>query len=65
MTSLFPQDWSDLIDRMLADINGPLVDKLLKFHTKSSDVKTECDSDCRRAFVCKFKQARPGSLISC
>ena len=30
MTNLFPQDWSDLLDKMLGDLSGPLAAKLYK-----------------------------------
>jgi sphingomyelin phosphodiesterase len=65
LKSLFPQDWSNLIDRMLNDINGPLVDKLYNFYSKSADVQSPCDSNCRRSFVCGYKQARSRPLIPC
>lgn len=65
MTSLFPEDWNELINRMLADIDGPLVDKLIAYWTKSAVLDEECDSKCRRDFVCKFKQARSATQIPC
>lgn len=58
MNSLYPSDWDDLLNRMLKDLNGPLVDKLYKFSSKSSDVQDSCDLECRKRFVCDYKQNR-------
>ncbi len=55
MENLYAQDWADLIERMLADLNGPLVDKLLKYNIKMADVPINCDLNCRRDFVCGYK----------
>ena len=66
MTSIYAQDWSNLIDQALADLNGPLVDKMLAFYSKSSDIKnSNCDKVCRKKFLCKFKQARSDYFIPC
>jgi hypothetical protein len=68
MKSVFPQDWADLLDRILADLNGPLFEKLYQFYWKSSgaEARPKCDdTQCRKEFVCKFKQARPDDLIDC
>ena len=65
MTGVYPQDWADLLDRMLVDLEGPLVDNLLLFNRKSADVKSDCNQDCRRGFVCDFKQARADSFVPC
>lgn len=65
MTNLFPSDWNNLVNKMLADLNGPLVDKLYKYYTKSSDVADACDETCKRNLLCGFKQARSINYIKC
>lgn len=50
---------------MLDDLNGTNVDKLLKFNSKSADVTDNCDIECRKSFVCGFKQARSDYFIPC
>ncbi len=55
MKNVYPQDWADLIERMLGDLNGPLVDKLLLFNAKMADIPINCDLTCRRNFVCGYK----------
>ena len=70
MASLYPQDWGSLLDRMLMDLNGTLVSKLYEFYSSSADGWNFCDSakdqmDCRKSFVCTFKQARSDNFISC
>lgn len=65
MPSVYAQDWSDLINKMLGDLNGPLVDKLLLFNSKSADVPINCDTNCRKNFVCGYKQAGPRPFIPC
>ena len=61
MTSLFPQDWADLIEYMLTNLESPLVDALYSYYYKKSDAAPSCDFNCRKAFVCHFKQAQTGS----
>ena len=58
-------DWANLIDSMLDDLNGTYVDKLRKFNSKSADVADNCDIECRKSFVCDFKQARSDYFIPC
>ena len=65
MSNLFPSDWNNLVDKMLADLNGPLVDKLYKYYTKSSDEASVCDQICRQDLLCGFKQARSLNYIKC
>lgn len=65
LPSLSPEDWDKLINYMLKDLNGPLVDKLYKYHVKSADGQKSCDLNCRRQFVCNFKQARSDRFIPC
>ena len=65
LENLYPQDWGDLLDDMLLDLNGPLVDKLYTFSSGSADGQDTCDLKCRKEFVCKFKQARSDNFISC
>jgi hypothetical protein len=55
MKGLYAADWDHLINRMLDDLNGPLVDKLLRFNSKLADVPIACDTNCRRGFVCGYK----------
>jgi hypothetical protein len=65
MTSVYPQDWAKLLDRVLANTDGPLADKMYNYYWKSSQMKPQCNSYCKRKLFCGFKQARPGNLISC
>lgn len=65
MTNLFPSDWDNLVNTMLNDLNGLLVDKLYTYYTKSSDSGSKCDTDCRKALLCDFKQARSINYIKC
>ena len=50
---------------MLNNLNSPLVDNILKFYTKSADVISPCDNNCRKNFLCGFKQARSDSFVPC
>ena len=65
MTTLFPADWSALVDRASRDLNGTDFNNLFKFFDKSSDVARECDEDCKKKFACHFKQARYDEFIPC
>lgn len=65
LSALNPQNWANLLDEMLKDLNGPLVDKLLKYYTKSVDTNSKCDQNCRKGFVCGFKQGRSDSFVPC
>jgi len=65
LSALYPQNWANLLDEMLNDLNGSLVDKLLKYYTKSVDTNSKCDKICRKEFVCSFKQGRSDSFIPC
>ena len=65
MKSLYPEDWKNLIDEMLNDLNGPLVDKLYRYNVKLADNQPSCDTGCRKSFLCGFKQARSDNFISC
>ena len=65
LTSVYPNDWNNLINYMLNNLNSPLVDNILKFYTKSADVISPCDNNCRKNFLCGFKQARSDSFVPC
>ncbi len=70
MESLYPQDWGNLLDSMLMDLNGSLVEKLYKFYSSSADGLNFCENskdlmECRKNFVCTFKQARSDKFIQC
>jgi hypothetical protein len=65
MTALYPQSWADLLDEMLKNLNSPLVDKLLTYYSKSVDSNSKCDQNCRKEFLCGFKQGRSDSFIPC
>ena len=62
MKNLYPADWDDLLNRMLLDLDGPLVDKFLRFYSKMADIPYNCDKKCRKDFVCGNKfYSRPFS----
>ena len=65
LTSVYPNDWNNLINYMLNNLNSPLVDNILKFYTKSADVSNICDDSCRKILLCRFKQARSDDFIKC
>ena len=63
MKQLFPNDWSDFLDRLQNDIDGPLMELVSKYHRKSSGVS--CDHNCRRALLCTLKSARSEDPHAC
>ena len=65
MSTLFPQDWSDLVDQVSQNPNGTLLNKLYKFSSKLSDYAKTCDLNCKKSFACHFKQARYEDFIPC
>jgi sphingomyelin phosphodiesterase len=65
MKNLLPVEWDYLLNKMLNDVNGTLVDKLYAFYNKKSDSATSCDTECRRSLLCGFKQARSVDYIKC
>lgn len=65
LENLFPQDWANLIDSIIKDLNGPLFDKVYKYYSKSSDAQQNCDDKCRIKFICDFKEARSDGNIPC
>lgn len=65
MKSLYGPDWDDLLNKMLNDLNGPLVDKLWRFNSKLSDAQGNCDLECRKKFVCGFKLDGTYGSVKC
>lgn len=65
LSSLSPQNWADLVERMLANVSDPLVDKIYNFYSKSSDSFPDCNSNCRRTLLCSFKQSRSDNFMHC
>ena len=65
LENLFPQDWNNLLDEMLDNLNGDLSTKMWRFYSKSSDTFPECDLNCRKKLLCSFKQSRSDSFIPC
>ncbi len=63
MKQLFPNDWSDFLDRLQNDIDGPLMQLVSKYHRKSSGA--DCDHNCRRGLLCKLKSARSEDPHAC
>ena len=56
MKNLFPTDWNDLLERLVADIDGPLMGLVQKHYRKSHEV--DCNHSCRRQLLCTLKSAR-------
>jgi hypothetical protein len=66
LQSLFPKDLSQLVDKMIDDLNSPLSEKFLKYYYKSAfKNSTYCDSQCRLNLVCGLKQARYDKFVPC
>ena len=65
MKNLFPQDWSELVDLITSNLDGPLANMVYKFYSKSSDAFLECDENCRKSLFCGFKQAKSEYFIPC
>jgi sphingomyelin phosphodiesterase len=65
LENLFPQDWSNLIDLALKDIDGKMARNLYNYYHKSSDSQEPCTDNCLRKFLCKFKNARSDNFIKC
>lgn len=65
LENLFPQDWNDLLDKMLEKLEGPLTDKMIKYYSKSSESFPDCDYFCRKKLICSFKQSRSDDFIPC
>jgi sphingomyelin phosphodiesterase len=65
MSSLFPQDWDNLFNQMLSDLDGKLVAKLFKYFWKSSDQRPVCDLSCFKGLICDFKQSRSDNFYPC
>ena len=63
LKNLFPNDWSDFLDRLQNDIDGPLMNLVYKHYRKSNGL--DCDHNCRRALLCKLKSARSGDPHVC
>ncbi|CAF1344175.1 unnamed protein product [Didymodactylos carnosus] len=58
MAYLFPTDWDNLIDRLMADIDGDMMGLVYKYYTKSYANGTACDHNCRMGLLCDFRTAR-------
>lgn len=65
MENLFPADWDNLIQRLQNDLDGPLMDSVYTFYTKSYANGTRCDHYCRRGLLCNFKTARAQDPHAC
>lgn len=65
LKSLNPSDWNSLIESLSNDLNNPIVDKMIKYYSKSATQNSNCDDSCRKSFLCKFKQARSDFFIKC
>lgn len=65
MSSIYPNDWDSLINHMLNNLNNSLVDSMIRFYTKSSDINKSCDDQCKKSLLCRFKQARSDHFIKC
>ncbi|CAF1435966.1 unnamed protein product [Didymodactylos carnosus] len=64
MDYLFPNDWNNFINRLLADIDGDLMGLVYQYYTKSFANGTACDHNCRQGLLCNFKTARSEMLCS-
>ncbi|KAK6619760.1 hypothetical protein RUM43_012525 [Polyplax serrata] len=53
MTSLAPQDWHDLYQRLLAD--DDLFDTYYRFYWKDSPRRPICDTECKRKLFCDIR----------
>ena len=65
MKNLFPNDWNDLIQRLEKDIDGPLMNLVYQYYTKSYEDGSKCDHNCRQGLVCGFKRARSEDPHAC
>jgi sphingomyelin phosphodiesterase len=63
MKNLFPNDWSEFLDRLQNDIDGPLMKLVYKHYRKSNG--SSCDHNCLRALLCILKSARSGDPHVC
>ncbi|CAF1215109.1 unnamed protein product [Adineta steineri] len=63
MKNLFPNDWSEFLERLQNNIDGPLMKLVVQNHRKS--VAYECNHNCRRALLCKLKSARSEDPHAC
>ncbi|KAK0079856.1 hypothetical protein PV325_000728, partial [Microctonus aethiopoides] len=56
MTSLLPQDWDSLIDKMS---NDPTIFNLYyKYYYKNSPVRPQCDNQCRKRLLCDLRSGK-------
>ena len=58
LINLLPDQWNNLINQMLNDLNGTLTNKFYKYYQKSSDAAPYCDSICRIDWLLSYKNAR-------
>lgn len=66
MNGLLPEDWSALVKQMESSPNGTLASEYIKHYFTSSDaLYSSCDLACRKATICRLKQARSDKLIAC
>jgi sphingomyelin phosphodiesterase len=65
LEDLSPQAWTNLVDEMLADLDGVKVRKAVEYYSKSSDDFPKCDLECRKSLICGFKQSRSDNFINC
>lgn len=57
LQSLRPQEWSDLIDKMVVD--EPLFDLFYKYYYRDSPTRPKCDdSQCKLQILCDLKSAK-------
>jgi hypothetical protein len=65
MSSLFPADWNDLVERLKNDRDGPLMDSVYQYYTKSYAKGSDCDHQCRRGLLCNIISAHVADLHAC
>jgi sphingomyelin phosphodiesterase len=65
MSTLFPADWANLIERLQNDITGALMGVVYEHHTKSYATGNTCDYRCRRGLLCDFLTARADDAHAC
>lgn len=65
MENLFPNDWHQFIQRLKADLNGPLMGLVYQYYTKSFLTGAQCDHNCRRGLLCSFISARSEDPHAC
>jgi sphingomyelin phosphodiesterase len=65
MENLFPNDWNNLVQRLVNDLDGSLMGLVYQYYTKSYANGNECDHSCRRGLLCSFLTARQDDAHAC